>query len=199
MPPKKKTPPTADAEPAKRGRGRPPKASTEKAPVPKSRPGRPPKKSPAAKLAKVAKVAKVAKLAKPAKAAKPEKGKVAAAPSPATYAQWVIEAVQAKQSDDKKFVGFRKIQNYIFAYFEEADPKKIGRLSKKAIADLVAKKVLRQRGETVAFVAGAKGADGTAPERAVVRTKPKASRADEIGEGNFVQETRSGRVFLKRF
>jgi hypothetical protein len=118
-----------------------------------------------------------------------------------SYSDYVIEAVQALQTDDKPFVSLTKIRDYIFSYIEEAKPENIKRLVPRAVDGLVNSKVFKKKRGSVAF--GAKAGDAAttaAPERAVVREKPaKAVTLDDTLTSGLVQTTRSGRTALRRY
>jgi hypothetical protein len=117
-----------------------------------------------------------------------------------TYMDYVMEALQALQAEDRKYVGLVSIQNYIFRYIDEVNPKNICRCTKSAIGKLIASNVLKQKKQSVALAATARrSAKAASPGRVVVRTKAPKRTEEQSAEGGLAYMTQSGRWALQRY
>jgi hypothetical protein len=152
---------------------------------------------------KSVKPSKTAKATKGGKAVKGKKTAVKAATPKISYKDWVIEAVQAIQTDDKPFISLKKIKDYIYTHIEEANPARISRYAKSAVDGLVESKTFKQKRDSVAFTAKAGDiATAEAPARPVVRKKPapvKVDASDDNLTPGLINTTQSGRIALKRY
>jgi hypothetical protein len=192
---KKATAP-ASAKPKPAKAPAPSKAAVKAAPPKKPKPS-PPPKSPPAKPAPAKKSAttKPPKTDKRAKSPKPTK----VAHEKTSFTDYVIEAIQSLQTEDRKYIGLPSIQNYIFSYIEAANPSTINRSSKAAVEKLIAKKVLKRKRDSVAFSSAAGDlATAAPPRREEIRTKPPKG-IDTSPGGDLVQRTSSGRIAFKRY
>jgi hypothetical protein len=193
----KKAPAPASAKPKPAKAQTPSKAAVKAAPPKKSKPS--PAKSPPAKPspAKKAAATKPPKSEKRAKSPKPKPTKVVHEKT--SFTDYVIEAIQSLQTDDRKYIGLPSIQNYIFSYIEAANPSTITRSSKAAVEKLIVAKVLKRKRESVAFSSAAGDLAATAPpRREEIRTKPPKG-IDTSPGGDLVQKTSSGRIAFKRY
>lgn len=105
---------------------------------------------------------------KPAKEATTKK----AAPKAAKFGKYdhfVAEAIVANATEEKQWVSYAKIKQYLLDYMDGAIVAMIPKQCKKAILALVAKKYLKAKKESYAFTA--KGKEKLAPAKAEKRKK----------------------------
>ncbi|OHT06151.1 hypothetical protein TRFO_25946 [Tritrichomonas foetus] len=148
---------------------------------------------------KSVKKASVKKEAKKTTTKKVEKKSSESKTSLSSYEKYVIEAIQAQQTEDKKWVGMNSISTYIKTYFSEVKVGSVAKHARAAAEKLQDKGVLKAKKNSFAFAAkGAKYADKKVETKDPVRDLSKKP-VEKEEKFNQVVIQRSGRVSVKRF
>ena len=139
------------------------------------------------------------KVKKPAKASHKEKSTESKS-GLTTYEEYVFEAISAKATEDKEWVGFNTISGYIHQYIEEVKPGSIARYARSAADKLYEREILKKKKDSYAIAKKGKKIDLSFPKRKTVRTpsvKGEKRLATEEKTDEYLTVTQSGRVSKK--
>ncbi|OHT12222.1 hypothetical protein TRFO_18137 [Tritrichomonas foetus] len=85
------------------------------------------------------------------------------------FETWTGEAIAALQTEDKQWVSYARIKQYLVDYMDKVIPAMIPKMTKKALLDLTEKKLLKKKKESYSFTS--KGKAKLQPEKIEKRKK----------------------------
>ena len=136
---------------------------------------------------------------------KPAKKTTEQGPKLLKFEKWVAEAIKALSTEDKEWVSFLKIKQYLHDYMDGPNENFIPHQAKNTIQKFVEQKYLKKKRDSYAFTS--KGKEKIAPSKVPSRSKisgrtdaPKRRRFDAIEEVTFNTQvkTQNGRLSKQR-